>query len=242
MLYHYSGLPRTLKGPRPVTDREIVDNLNSVAVSPGREHLYSNFGSSMLGLIAQRASGEPYYKYMHDHVFVPLDIVNEIWHPARVPGDRLVLTHTGSPGNWVGAVDTRELGAANPAGGLYLSGDDMVKFVKWELGERERGPLRPATRLLSQLPAPRTLRPPGSGSPKQPMIATGMGWDFAPVDATHDVLMKNGRLPKQSDHWTAVVGIEPMTGTGAVLMVSGEGGDKLAEAKALHDGWRSGPR
>lgn len=235
VLYHYSGLPRSPRGSRPATQQDLVDTLNAVSVSPGRRYLYSNLGFSLLGMIIAKASGETYYRFMATHVFEPLGITDEVWHPDQVPRKWLVMTHwwatrAGGPGHWVGRIDPHDFGAGNPAGGLYLSGDDMVKFVKWELGEQQNGPLRPQTRALSQLPAPQTLRPPGSGTPKQPMANTGMGWDLAPSSATHDILAKNGRLP---NHWTAIVGIEPSTGTAAVLLVSGRGGAKVAEAKAL---------
>lgn len=239
VLYHFSGLPRAPKDPKSPTERDLVATLNAAEVSPGRRFRYSNLAFSLLGIIIARASGEPYYTFMAHKVFEPLGITDEVWHPQDVPRDRLVMIHSGSPGHWQGTVDTHDFKAGNPAGGLYLSGDDMVKFVKWELGQQQNGPLRPETLALSHRTASQTLRPPGSGTPKQPMFNSGMGWDLAPSSAKHDILAKNGRLP---NHWTAIVGIEPSTGTGAVLFVSSKGGAAVAEAKTLITAARGAPR
>lgn len=229
VLYHFSGLPRKPKGPKQPTEQELVATLNAVEVSPGRRFLYSNLAFSLLGIIITKASGESYYTFMTHKVFEPLGITDEVWHAQDVPRDRLVMTHSGSPGHWQGTVDTHDFKAGDPAGALYLSGDDMVKFVKWELGQQPNGPLRPATLALSHRTASQTLRPPGYGTPDQPMFDSGMGWDQAAVGPKHDILEKNGDLP---NHWTAIVGIQPSTGTGAVMFVSSKGATGLVKRRS----------
>lgn len=39
--------------------------------APGAHHRYSNAGYSLLGAIIEIASGEPYERYLHDHLFIP---------------------------------------------------------------------------------------------------------------------------------------------------------------------------
>lgn len=241
-LYHFSGLPGS--GAAIVaaynanhftaTNAEIIDSLKAAVVSPGRENVYSNLGFNALGLVIEKASHESYYSYMKQHVFGPLGITDERWNPPQVPRNQLVFTHSGSPGHWTGVADAYVYGATNPAGGLYVSGDDMLKLMKWELGEQQNGPVSPRMRLLTQTPADHSVKPPGSGRATQPMGNSGMGWDAAPDSHGQTTLLKNGGLPNTNGQWTAVIGVEPSTHTAAVVLVSGaQSVDLYGEANAL---------
>ena len=54
---------------------------------PGQQHRYSNAGYSLLGAIIEIASGEPYERYLHDHLFVPAGMMETGYRiPAWSPG------------------------------------------------------------------------------------------------------------------------------------------------------------
>jgi len=80
---HSSGLPRLA----PNLDLQTVDRANPWAgfdfehaeeglrqavVAPGAPWLYSNFGYQLLGLVLERASGQPYEKLITDRLLAPL--------------------------------------------------------------------------------------------------------------------------------------------------------------------------
>lgn len=247
-LYHFSGLPDAgskvaaaqAGGRFTITKQDIIESLNAATVSPGRKNVYSNIAFNALGLVIEKASGENYYAYMKQHVFRPLGITDEAWKPSQVPQAQLVYTHSGSPGHWVGVRDTYVFGATDPAGGVYLSGDDMLKLLRWELGVRPNGPLSERMRLLSQKPAESTLKPPGSGHIDRPVSNSGMGWDIAPDTHGNDTLLKNGGLGNTNDHWSALIGVRPSSHTATVLLVSGDGGGNYDEATALINAAQSG--
>jgi len=57
---------------------------------PGQVHRYSNAGYSLLGMIIEIASGQPYERYLHDHLFVPAGMMETgyripAWAPGREP-------------------------------------------------------------------------------------------------------------------------------------------------------------
>jgi CubicO group peptidase (beta-lactamase class C family) len=57
----------------PVTRDEYVARIFAAPLvsPPGQVNRYSNAGYSLLGMIVEIASGQPYERYLHDHLFVP---------------------------------------------------------------------------------------------------------------------------------------------------------------------------
>jgi CubicO group peptidase (beta-lactamase class C family) len=41
---------------------------------PGQVPAYSNYGASLAGYIVQRASGQPFERYVEEHILLPLDM------------------------------------------------------------------------------------------------------------------------------------------------------------------------
>ncbi len=65
-----------LFGPRPLR------------FEPGTRFEYSNYGFLILGAIIDRVSGQSYYQYVHDHVYVPagMDATGSEPELVLVPG------------------------------------------------------------------------------------------------------------------------------------------------------------
>lgn len=60
----------------PITRDEIFANLNKLPLmyQPGTHMVYTNTNYNLLGLIVERVSGQPYLKFLHEHIFSPLDM------------------------------------------------------------------------------------------------------------------------------------------------------------------------
>jgi CubicO group peptidase (beta-lactamase class C family) len=138
LLYHTSGLPRTvgmeysLNGDaRPNALEARIRALRSVQLNRpvGLTYEYSNAGYMLLGLLIQEVSGQSYEGYMHEHVFAPLQMRQTFtdWTEAR--------SHDAATGYryWFGIPLPGQLAidrAILPAGGhLGASVEDAAHFL-----------------------------------------------------------------------------------------------------------------
>jgi CubicO group peptidase (beta-lactamase class C family) len=95
---------------------------------PGTSTNYSNFGFILLGAIIQKVSGEDYYDYVHNHIFVPAGMTDTASLPetANVPGR--VKGYMQKDGKWVLATDTLPWRGTS-AGGGYSTLADLLRFA-----------------------------------------------------------------------------------------------------------------
>ncbi len=59
---------------------ELVARQRKLNFLPGEEHLYSNSGYFLLGVIVQRASGKPLNEFAQEHIFKPVGMKNTHFH------------------------------------------------------------------------------------------------------------------------------------------------------------------
>ncbi len=100
---------------------------------PGTDRRYSNAGYIVLGLIVEKASGEPYHDYIHDHVFRPAGMKDSGAYPqdSVVPNRAVGYTHEGEkgPGPQPPHVNIYSLPArSSSAGGGYATARDLLAF------------------------------------------------------------------------------------------------------------------
>jgi len=119
--------------------------------APGTAYAYSNFGYLLLGLVIEKASGEPYLTYVQTRVAQPLGVSDLVLSPTedpRLPGEvvyasserglsPLHLADTQPvPGYAGGDGEIREVSIA--AGGLATSAESMLALMSahaiWGLG------------------------------------------------------------------------------------------------------------
>jgi D-alanyl-D-alanine carboxypeptidase len=95
---------------------------------PGSRTSYSNFGFILLGIIIQKVSGEDYYDYVHDHIFVPAGMTDTASLPETdaIPGR--VNGYTQKDGKWVLNTDTLPWRGTS-AGGGYSTLADLLRFA-----------------------------------------------------------------------------------------------------------------
>jgi D-alanyl-D-alanine carboxypeptidase len=95
---------------------------------PGNDTRYSNFGFILLGVIIQTVSGEDYYDYVRDHIFVPAGMTDTASLPEseNVPGR--VNGYMDKDGKWVLNTDTLPWRGTS-AGGGYSTLADLLSFA-----------------------------------------------------------------------------------------------------------------
>lgn len=95
---------------------------------PGSKSDYSNFGFILLGVIIQKVSGEDYYDYVRDHIFLPAGMTDTASLPesTNVPGR--VAGYTQKDGKWVPNTDTLPWRGTS-AGGGYSTLADLLRFA-----------------------------------------------------------------------------------------------------------------
>ena len=152
LLTHHSGLPSDrLKGitvgdaPHAAVEdfRDLPAELSTtyVATAPGTVTAYSNLGYSLLGLIVERVSGEPFERFVVERVLQPLGMKSSSFDQsvARSPAF--------SRGYFKGRVTGTPLIRDVPAGQLSSNARDMGIFLKAVLASArgESGFLEPHT-------------------------------------------------------------------------------------------------
>jgi len=183
LLSHTSGLGDFLFTPEMETKnvarfRSIADYLPLVKAdtgqfAPGTRWSYSNTGFLLLGAIVEKASGVPYERYVHDHVFVPAGMTDTEWpyfdqSPRNVAfGYERELGESGA----VWASNRYNLPVhGSPAGGGVSTVADMFRFLE---ALRTHELLKPETTTMMLSPKPE-LGSPQYGFGTQIFAADGM--------------------------------------------------------------------
>jgi CubicO group peptidase (beta-lactamase class C family) len=153
---HTSGLPRSPPDPDlpPGTHDAIgpnysVDRLYTVISAytlprdPGERWEYSNIGVSLLGFALAHAGGKPYEQLVVERILTPLDMDHTGFVLSSEMEARVALGH-GPPGNCRSAGGCRaalvsrvgEPPAYVPAGGLYSTAKDLLRFLASNIAAR----------------------------------------------------------------------------------------------------------
>lgn len=189
LMTHTPGFEDTLKNLM-VSDPKAMRTLHETVADwipermfpPGKVVAYSNYGATLAGYIVQRVSGEPFPRYIAEHVLTPLGMTHSTFVqplPKRLAGDmsKGYLEASGKPQPF-------ELIDMVPAGGLSATGDDMARFMLAYLG----GGTYNGARILS----PQSIAQMWSN---QHRIAPGMpamGLGFYHLDTNGHVVVGHG--------------------------------------------------
>jgi CubicO group peptidase (beta-lactamase class C family) len=104
-------------------------NVPARVFPPGTVGAYSNYGTALAGYIVERVSGMPFYEYVEENIFVPLEMTHATF---RQPLSADLAADMASGYNYFngGYVEGGfEYVVAYPAGALSASGLDMAKFM-----------------------------------------------------------------------------------------------------------------
>lgn len=172
----------------------------------GAKVSYSNLGVALLGHVLERAGGKPYEALLRDEILLPLQMNNSVLAPTPAIQPRVAIGYdsNGRPQpDW-------DMAAMAPAGGLYSSLEDMLRFVAWQLrsGQANVHPLSGGDLRLMQ--APHAV---DSGR----KMAIGLGWILkSGPRESGDIVWHNGMTAVYASY----VGLSPKMGVGVVVLTN----------------------
>jgi CubicO group peptidase (beta-lactamase class C family) len=97
---------------------------------PGEKLMFSNFGYEVLGTVIDRVSGEPYTKYVAEHIFEPLGMRDSGYDSAiaTIPLCASGYRRDGARNTLVNATCS-DKSISDSAGGLYSTVEDLYRWV-----------------------------------------------------------------------------------------------------------------
>jgi CubicO group peptidase (beta-lactamase class C family) len=137
LLDHTAGLPLGLTpDATPVTKAEMLERLNALALasSPGTRRAYSNLGYSMLAVIIERVSSQPYDTYVAENILRPAEMLETGTYLPRF--DRARIAHGYEGSRDVGGIldmphdADGHLWALRGNGGYLSTLNDMRRFYR----------------------------------------------------------------------------------------------------------------
>ena len=95
---------------------------------PGSKWQYSNYGFLLLGVIVERVSGQSYYDYVRDHIFVPAGMTGSGSEPEDVAVAGRAKGYMQQKGVWIPNTGTLPYRGTS-AGGGYTTVGDLLRFA-----------------------------------------------------------------------------------------------------------------
>jgi CubicO group peptidase (beta-lactamase class C family) len=177
--------------------------------SPGKVHQYSNLNYTTLGLIVQMVSGQPYERYVKEHILAPLDMNNTYMFVPDAKRHGLATGHQywfGLPFPGGGLHYNR---AITPAGLITSDAQDMSRYLIAQLnGGRYEGAQVLSAEGIAQMHRGTADR--GGGS------SYGMGWIDAKMDGV-PIVEHNG----DAGDFHATMILVPKSKWGVVVLMNG---------------------
>ncbi len=219
LLNQTSGLStktgRSFQGNDDTSDdalEQAVRELSSAQLTTpvGATHQYSTINYSVLGLIVQTVSGQPYETYVQRHIFGPLEMRSSFTSEAEAEPQGLATGHRYWFGRPAAANESYNRGLL-PAGYLISSAEDMAHYLIAQLnGGRYKGAA--------------VLSPSGTAELHRAAVPTpeadtsyGMGWFVGPVNGIPAVFHQG-----ETFNYHANIVLLPGTDQGVVVLMNAE--------------------
>ena len=95
---------------------------------PGEVWNYNNTGYILLAMVVEKVTGEPFDKWMKEHVFEPLDMFNTL---VRMDPRQVIRGSAQGYGNEEqdNFQELTDLYVSTGAGGIYTTIDDLAKWI-----------------------------------------------------------------------------------------------------------------
>jgi CubicO group peptidase (beta-lactamase class C family) len=212
------------RGPQPRPLPSLEESLTNTGVQiiqePGSGFLYSGGGYTVLQLMIEEVTGQPFAEYMQEQILDPLGMRRSSFYDAPAVLSRMA---TGYDEDWRPYPARRFTEQA--AAGLYATAPDLARFVAAGLqgaGTQPpgRGVLEPKTLELMYAPAPTT-----DGG-------YGLGYQTS-FDRT-PIVLHSGDNPG----WETIFVALPELGEGIVCLTNGDTGEAFnAELVQFWSAW-----
>jgi CubicO group peptidase (beta-lactamase class C family) len=140
LLQHTSGMPNYMffvdnswKDDMPLTNEDVLKILNinkpTLSFEPGKRHIYSNTGYAMLALLVERISGQPFYKFLDENIFIPLRMKHTFaWNKAAIDTIHNVANGYSRPGFKYRSIEHVPLDEVLGDKSIYSTIDDLLKY------------------------------------------------------------------------------------------------------------------
>jgi CubicO group peptidase (beta-lactamase class C family) len=146
-----------------------LSSIDTLLFKPGTKFRYSNSGYFLLSQIIEKASGKPYYEFMNESIFQPLNMSN-----TRVVNDPSFISENRA----CGFTDFKQPDDDNllttGGGGIYSTVDDLFQ---WDRGLIS-GRLLTDTMLIKAFMITKLVDGSYRESPTDSTTSYGMGWVF----------------------------------------------------------------
>ena len=129
-IHSYTSDPDFLKGvTKPVKAADLVEKISKAPFDfdPGRHLNYSNSGYFLLGLVVEKASGQPYGEYLQEKFFKPLGMKNTGVHRRGSEPAGEAYGYTRKESGYRRAVNW-DMSWAGGAGALYSTVRDLDRW------------------------------------------------------------------------------------------------------------------
>ena len=152
---------------------ELLKQQKTTKFPPGTKWEYSNSGYVLLGLIAEKRSGEPFGQFLHDRIFAPLHMDQTVaYQKGKNEVPNRAFGHSLEGNSWR-ETDQSPTSATLGDGGVYSSLSDLAK---WDWALREHSLLSEAEMAAALTP----VKVPGVVQPDGSPAAYGFGWFLNP--------------------------------------------------------------
>jgi len=143
---------------------ELLSHENRSYFEPGKGYRYSNSGYALLSLIVEKASGQRYADFLHDHIFRPLGMQHTVAYENGISTvAHRAYGYTFEDGRWT-RTDQSTTSAVLGDGGIYSSIDDLQR---WDAALYDERLLHAASWQQAFTPATKT---------DEPDVEYGFGW------------------------------------------------------------------
>lgn len=98
---------------------------------PGTAYRYSNTGMFLLGVVIEKASGQDYFSYIRDHIYVPAGMTDSDCYEMDQPVPNLAIGYSATEENETGWENNLYLHVVKggPAGGCFSTVEDLNRFA-----------------------------------------------------------------------------------------------------------------
>ncbi|MGW9192288.1 serine hydrolase domain-containing protein [Micromonospora chersina] len=183
---------------------------------PGTLASYDNYGFALAGYLVQVVSGQPFDRYVTEHILRPLAMSGSTAAQPQPAAIGATLARGYRPDDAGQAVAQGQYGPMTPAGaGVVATATDMGRFLLAQLGDGA-GP-----RLLGPAARARAVATRFTHDPRLPGMA--LGWEEHPRGGRR-ILSKDGDVPGFHSN----MAILPDRGIGIFVAYNGDGVDGSA--------------
>lgn len=179
LLAHRSGLPRhefVWLGHADRTRAELVDRLRHLPFSKDIRQAwqYSNLGYVAAGYLVDVVGGMRWEEYLTTRLLKPLGMDrSNVSVTETQRADDVSLPHERRDGRIV-RIPFRDLSHIGPAGGINSAIDDMLAYVRAQLGGSESGAI--SSQAIAEMHRPQMVLPEDRTFPESTRFAYGLGW------------------------------------------------------------------